>query len=482
MAEQNLKDKTVKGLGWSTVENFSRLGISFIVGIILARLLSPDEYGLIGILTIFITIFNCIVDSGFTAALIRKQNTTEQDYSTVFYVNLGISVVLAFVMYLSAGLIATFFERTELVALTQAMSIVVVINAFSIVQRVILTKKLDFKTQTKITLISSVISGIIGISMAYCGFGVWALVSQQISSQLLNTLLLWVYNRWMPSLCFNSASFKEMWSFGWKLLAVSIIDNTWKEIYQVVIGKCYTPATLGLYTRAKQFSDMCSSNLTGVIQRVTYPVLSSIQDDKTRLKQAYKRIIRCSMLITFVLMLGMASSAPSMILFIIGEKWVDCVPLLQLICISAMLYPLHALNLNMLQVQGRSDLFLKLEIIKKIIMVVPLLLGIFVGIYYMLAGSIVTGWIAYYLNARYSGPYLNYSIVEQIKDIIPSFGVAVGMAIPIYAMNYLPVNVFLLFPLQVCVGALFVLILCERTRLPEYLEIKNIVISKISKR
>ena len=485
MAEISLKDKTVKGMGWSAMENVTRLGVTFVVSIILARLLSPEEYGLIGILTIFIALFNAIVDSGFTNALIRKQDATDTDYSTVFYTNLVLSVVLAAILYLCAQPIAVFFERPELVPLTKVMSSVVVINALAIVQRARTTKAIDFKIQTKITFISSIGSGVIGIAMAYMGYGVWALAGQQISNQLFSTIFFWIYNKWIPKLIFSWVTFKEMWAFGSKLLASGLIDTAWKELYQVVIGKCYSPATLGFYTRAKQFADLCSSNLTSVVQRVSYPVLSSIQDDRERLKGAYQRVIKTTMLPTFVLMLGMAACAESMIQVLIGEQWLECVPMLQIICTYGMLYPLHALNLNMLQVQGRSDLFLKLEIIKKIIAIGPLLLGVFVDIYLMLAGSLVTSLIAYYLNAFYSGPFLNYCIKEQIKDILPSFGVAVTMAIPVFAMSFIPMNPFFLLLLQILVGATITIAICEAAKLPEYIELKGIampIINKVIKR
>lgn len=482
MAETSLKNKTVKGLGWSALDNIAKIGITFLVSIVLARILSPNEYGLIGILTIFISVTNFIVDSGFTNALIRKQNATDVDYSTIFYTNLVLSAVMSLLLYLGAGPIAEFFGRTELVALTQVMSCVVVINALSIVQKARTTKNIDFKTQTKVTLISSTIGGVIGIAMAFMNYGVWALVWQQISTQLLTTVLFWLFNRWMPRWVFSWASLKDMWSFGWKLLVSGLIDTTWKEVYQVVIGRCYSPATLGLYTRAKQFSDLCSSNLTNVVQRVSYPVLSSIQDDRERLKYAYKRVIKTTMLPTFVLMMGMAACSKSLILALIGDKWVDCVPMLQIICSFGMLYPLHAINLNMLQVQGRSDLFLKLEIIKKCIAVVPLLMGIYVGIYWMLVGSFFSSVISYYFNAYYSGPCLNYSIKEQVLDILPSFLIALFMAVPVYLMSYLPINVYLLLLLQVVTGAVITIVTCEFVNLDEYIEIKNIakpVINKI---
>ena len=478
---ESLKSKTVKGTVWSSLDAFLGQGITFLVGLVLARLLSPEEYGLIAIITIFISVFNSIVDSGFSNALIRKQDATEADFNTVFYTNLFISVMLSSALFFGAPLIADFFARPQLTPLTKAMSSVVVINAFSIVQNIRLTKNIDFKTKTKVSLIASIVSGVVGIAMAFGGFGVWSLVAQQISRQLLNSVFLWVFNKWLPRLIFSWKSFKEMFDFGWKLLVSGLINTIWTEIYQVVIGKFYQPQTLGQYTRAQQFSSIFSSNLTSIIQRVSYPVLSQLQDDKERLKSGYKRIIKITMLVSFVLMLGLAAIAKPMILVLIGDKWLPAVPFLQILCFNMMLYPLHSINLNMLQVQGRSDLFLKLEIVKKFIGVGPLCLGIFVDIYYMLIGSVFVGFFSYYLNARYSGPFLNYSIKEQVKDIIPSFLVALFMALPVYAISYLPFNPFILLPIQLLAGLLITLALCEKIGLEEYKEIKSIALNLLKR-
>jgi len=485
MAEESLKNKTVKGASWSFIDSIAGQGITFLVGLVLARLLTPEEYGLIGIITIFIAVFNSIVDSGFSNALIRKNDAKDIDYNTVFISNLVVSVMLFGVLFLCAPAISKFFDQPQLIPLLRVMGSIVIINAFAIIQRTIFVKKVDFKTQTKVSLISSIASGAVGIGMAVGGWGVWSLVGQQISRQFLNSAFLWLFSNWYPKLQFSFQSFKELFNFGWKLLVSGLIDTVWREIYQVVIGKWYAPATLGQYTRAQQFASICSSNLTTVVQRVSYPVLSSVQDDKERLKNGYKGIIKVTMLLTFTLMLGLAAVAKPMVLALIGEQWLPCVPFLQIICLQMMLYPLHSLNLNMLQVQGRSDLFLRLEIIKKIIAICPLLLGIYVNIYWMLAGSVVTGFISYYLNAYYSGPFLNYSIKEQVKDILPSFGVAITMAVPVFAMSFIPLNPFLLLPLQIVVGAVITIGICEVTKLPEYLEIKGIampIINKVIKR
>lgn len=481
MAEQSLRNKTLRGVSWSFVDSIAGQGITFLVGLILARLLTPSEYGLIGIITIFIAVFNSIVDSGFSSALIRKNDARDLDYNTVFITNLVVSIVLYLFLFLSAPAISRFFNQLQLLPLLRLMGLIVIINAFAIIQRTILVKNLDFKTQTKVSLISSISSGIIGVAMACCGCGVWSLAGQQISRQLLNSTFLWIFSNWYPKFKFSQRSFKELFSFGWKLLLSGLIDTIWREGSQIVIGKCYSPSSLGQYTRAKQFADLFSSNLTSVVQRVSYPVLSNIKDDRQRLKLAYQRVIKITMLPTFVLMLGMAACSKSMIFILLGEKWLQCVPMLQIICTYGMLYPLHALNLNMLQVQGRSDLFLKLEIIKKIIAIGPLLIGTFIGIYPMLAGTVATGVISYYLNAYYSGPFLNYSIKEQIKDILPSFGVAVAMAILVFAMSFIPLNAFILLILQIVVGAIVTILICEATKLPEYIELKGIVIPIFNK-
>lgn len=491
MSEQSLKDKTVKGVGWSAIDNVAGYAVTFVVGIILARLLSPEDYGLLGLIGIFTAICGCFINAGFGSALIRKKDATDDDYNTVFIFNLVMSIVLYGVMFLCAPLIADFFERQELIALTRVSSLGMIIGSLAMVQRTRLTKRIDFKTQTKITITAAIIRSVVGITTAFIGWGVWALVAQELTATSISTLLLWYFNRWVPKMRFSTASFKELFGFGSKLFASRIIDTIWKELYQVVIGKFYAPATLGQYTRATMFSGLLSSNLTSVIQRVSYPVLSEIQDDNARLKDGYQRIIRTTMLITFCSMLLLAAIAKPMIIVLIGEKWIQAASFLQIVCFGSMLYPLHAINLNMLNVQGRSDLFLKLEVIKKIVAIGPLLLGVFISIYWMLIGSVFTGIICYYLNAYYSGPFLNYSIREQIKDILPSFLIGLTAAM----LSYIPVLVFemysfdipwpkasfVILPIQLIIGATAILLLCEKTHRPEYLELKGIILSAINK-
>ena len=470
MAEQSLKDKTVKGTIWSGIDNVVQFGVTFVVSIVLARLLSPDDYGLIGIITIFTAVCTVIINGGFTTALIRKKDATDDDYNTAFIVNLVLSLLLYAVIFLCSPLIADFFRREELVALTQVSSLGMVVGALALVQQTRLTKRIDFKTQAKITLVASVCSGVVGIAMAVIGFGVWALVGQTLSSQMLRTVLLWFYNKWMPKFRFSKISFHELFGFGWKMMVSQILDTVWKELYQVVVGKFYTPATLGQYTRSKQFSSLFSSNLTSVIQRVTYPVLSNIQDDNERMVSAYRRIIKVTMFVTAVCMFFLGAISEPLLYCLIGPKWHEAAVYLPLICITGSTYPLHAINLNMLQVQGRSDLFLGLEVIKKIIGIAPLSVCIFYGILPMLYTGFLTTVIAYFLNSYYSGKFLGYSSWMQIKDIAPSYGLATLVALSVFFLKYLPVSYWVVLPLQIILGCAVILCVCQMTKMEEYME------------
>ena len=481
MAEQSLKDKTVKGVGWSAIDSFLGSGITFLVGIVLARLLTPSEYGLIGIVTIFITVFNAIIDSGFSSAVVRKKDASNEDYNTMFITNLVLSVVMFLVLFFGAPTIAYFFKRSELVSLTRVMGVVLIINALSITQNTVLTKRIDFKTKTKASIISAVLSGVAGIVMAFLGLGVWALVGQQITKQLTNTICLWIFNKWWPNFRFSVQSFKYMWGFGWKLLVSGLIDNVWSELYQVIVAKYYSPATLGQYSKSKEYANIFSISITSIVGRVTYPVLAEVQDDKSRLVSAYRRIIKTTMFVTAICMISMGAVAEPLIYCLIGPQWHMAATFLPLICISRSLYPLHSINLNMLKVQGRSDLFLWLEIVKKIIAIGPICLGVFVDIYWMIAGSVVTGIISFFLNSYYSGKLLGYSSWMQLKDVAPSYGLALLIALAVYFWKYLPLSYWIILPLQMVVGIVVFFIICKLTKMEEYEEVKGMVMPMLNK-
>lgn len=479
--QESLKDKTVRGVGWSFIDNIASSGITFLVGLILARLLTPEEYGVMAMIAIFIAVSNSIIDSGFSNALIRKVHINRIDYNTVFYFNIVVSIVLYISLFLASPAISVFFKEPILMEVMRIIGFILIINALSIIPRTIFVRNVNFKTQTKVSLISSISSGFVGIGMALAGMGVWSLVGQQLSRQLLNTLFLWIFCKWHPNFEFSVKSFNELFGFGSKLLLSGLINTIYKNIYYIIIGRFYSSAQLGQYTRAQQFNIIFSSNLTSVVQRVSYPVLSSMQDEPERLKQAYRKVIRVTMLVTFACMLGLAAVAKPLIVILIGEKWLMAVSFLQIICFAGVLYPLHAINLNILQVKGRSDLFLKLEILKKIIAVGPIIIGIFYGIEYMLWGSVFTSFIAYFLNSFYSADLINYPTKDQIEDILPTFGVSFVTAAVMWCLSLLDISMYILLPMQCLLGLVLSVAIYEKLKLEEYIEVRQMVISLLKR-
>jgi teichuronic acid exporter len=478
----SIKEKTLKGLGWSFADNILSSGITFIVGLVLARILSPAEFGILGMIAVFIAISNSIIDSGFSTALIRKNDATNTDFNTVFYFNLLIGFTLFAVLYLCAPAISRFFKEPVLIPITRVMGLALIINSFSIIQRTILTKRVDFKTQTKISVIASLSSGVVGVGMALRGLGVWSLVGQQLTRQLLNSILLWTFSNWRPKREFSGESFRGLFGFGSKMLISGLLGTIYTNVYYLVIGKYYRAEQLGQYTRAEHFSTLFSSNLTGIIQRVSFPVLSDIQDNNDILKQAYRRMIRTTMFVSFICMLGLAAVAKPLVVVLIGTKWLTAGSYLQIVCLAGMLYPLHAMNLNILKVKGRSDIFLNLEIIKKIIAIIPIFLGVFIGIEVMLWGSVVVSFFSYFLNAHYSGRLINYSVKDQIKDIAPSFLISFFMAAIVYLEGFV-FSMPLMFQLilQVFTGIFIIVTICEIGRFEDYLYIKKIIIKGTDK-
>ena len=479
----SLKQKTISGLSWSFIERIVSQGSKFIVGIILARLLLPKEFGLIGMLVIFTDLANAFIDSGFSQALIRKINCSDKDYSTVFYFNLAVGVVIYFILFFNAGFIAAFFNEPQLIKILRILGLSIIINSFGLIQSTILIKEINFKLQSKITLISATGSGLISIILAIMGFGVWALVWRFILLNFITTILLWIWNKWQPKILFSLSSFREMFTFGSKLLVSGLLDTLYNNIYYVVIGKFFSAAELGFYTRANSFSTLPSSNLDAIIQRVSYPVLSEMQDDEKRLKANYKKLIINTMFITFILMFFLAATAKSVILTLIGPKWTPSIILLQLLCFVMLLYPLHSLNLNILKVKGRSDLFLKLEIIKKILAIPIIFVGIYYGINAMIIGMIIFSFIAYILNSHWSGRLINYSVKEQVLDILPSFILTVFMGTIVFIIGInLTLKPILTLLIQAIAGMLIVFGLSEIFKFKPYVEIKEIIFTNFLKK
>jgi len=415
---KNLKQQFTKGILWSAIERFSAQGIQFILGIILARILLPKDYGLIGMLTIFLAVSITFVDSGFAAALVQKKDRDEKDYSTVFYFNILVALVFYLALFFTAPLIANFYNQPLLVSLTRVIGLTVVVNSFAVVQRAKFTINIDFKTQTKASIFSTIISGTTGVYLAYKGYGVWSLVVQALIKSILNVTILWYYSKWLPLEGFHIDRFKRLFSFGSKLLVTGLINTVYNNIYLIIIGKVFSADNLGFYTRAKQLSDFPSSNITGILQSVTFPILSKIQDDEDRLKHTYKKIIKMSALIIFPLMIALAALASPFIRFVLTEKWINIVWMLQLLCFAGMWYPIHALNLNILAVKGRSDLCLRLEIIKKIIITIVLIITIPMGLEAMIIGQIVTSYISLIINTYYTKQIIDYGFLEQMSDLL----------------------------------------------------------------
>ncbi len=413
-----LKNKTKSGFLWSFIERFSVQGIQFLIMIFMARLLMPEDYGIIGMLAIFLAIAQSLVDSGFSQALIRKQNRTEVDNSTVFYFNIVVALFLYGICFLVAPFVAEFYKIPVLCPVMRVISISFVINSLVVVQRALFTSAVNFKTQAKASLVAVVISGSAGITLAYKGFGVWSLVCQQLANLSINAILLWFMSNWRPRFVYSWQSFKELFSFGSKLLLSGLLDTTYTNIRPLIIGKVFSAADLGFYTRAQHFAQFPSSNVTSILQRVTYPVLCQI-DDEERLASVYRKFLRSSAFVIFPLMMGLAALSKPFIEVVIGAKWAFSAELLIIICFSLMWYPIHAINLNLLQVKGRSDLFLKLEIIKKIIGIVMLVVTVPLGLKAMCYGAILTSYISLAVNTYYTGKLIKVGFFMQMKDLLP---------------------------------------------------------------
>ena len=475
MAE-SLKNKTVKGTIWSTLERFSVQGIQFIVMIIMARILTPADYGLVGMLAIFIAVSQSLIDSGFSQALIRKQDRSEIDNSTVFYFNIGVGLILYLILFLSAPLIADFYNEPQLIPITRIIGLSLVFNSLAVVQRALLTIKLDFKTQAKASFVGALISGTIGITMAYTGFGVWAIVWQQISNLVTVTVLLWILSHWKPVWAYSWKSFCELFGFGSKLLASGLLNTIFNNLYLIVIGKFFKATDLGYYTRAHQFTDFASSNITGIFQRVTYPVLCTIQNDNQRLSDVYRRLLKTSAFIIFPLMMGLAAVAKPMVISFLTEKWLFSAVLIQILCFSQMWYPVHSINLNLLQVKGRSDLFLKLEIIKKIISVIVLCVTLPLGLIPLCIGSIFSSLIALIINTHYTGKLIHLGFFRQMKDLLPTLLLSLAVGGSVYiTVTYIPLNSWIALSVGVIEGILMYAGLAKILRFSEFNELLSII-------
>lgn len=475
-----LKEQAISGVYWNAIGKFTSYGIEFIIGIILARLLTPKEFGLIGTIMVLIVVSQVFINSGFSQAIIRKQKCTQKDYSTVFFFNLAVGVLLFCVLLITAGPISSFFNNPELKPLIKVLGIGLIISSLSLIQSSKLTKQIDFKLQTKISVIASIFSGIIAITMAYTGFGVWSLIAKSLMQQGINSILLWYWNKWKPDLVFSIESFKELFGFGSKLLLSGLIGTLLKNINYIVIAKYFTPQDLGYFTRAEMFQKLPSENISSIITSVGYPVLASIQEDKLRMKEVFRKMFVNTFFIITILMAGMASTAKALILTFVGEQWIPSVILLQMLCFYGIILPLASMNVSILSVVGRSDLYLKLQLYVQLLAIPNIFLGIFYGIKALIIGIILIELFGYVIFNRESNKILNYPIKEQLQDIMPGLLLALSMAIIVLLIGYLTAfSPIITLTIQVLVGMIVVVFAGEILKLDEYIFLKSTFFGKI---
>lgn len=469
----NLRGKTLKGLFWNLVERVGNQIISFVPTIFLARLLAPEQFGLIGMLSLFIAVATAFLDSGFGVALIQKKDATYVDECSMFYFNLVIGGVLTLALFLAAPLVADFYNQPILVGLTRALSFGILIKAFDLIQTTRLTRSLDFKTQLKATLLGTGVSGVIGISAAYLGLGVWSLVAQVIANDLISTAALWMMCPWRPALLFSVESLKGMFSFGSRMLSSSLIGTFFDNLHQVFIGKFFAAASLGYYTRAASMRGIVIDTTSSTLGRVMFPALASIQDDLPRLKRAYRRSMMLATMIHFPLMIGLIVVANPLINLLFSARWRDSVVFFQLMCVAGIIYPLHVINLDILKVKGRSDLFFQLELIKRSLAIVTLFITYRWGISAILTGQIVIALIAYILNSYYSEKLIDYPVKAQVVDVLPSLLIALLMGGGMYLAGIAMQSAgdFVLLVVQTGIGAILYFLLSLISRSEPLLEL-----------
>lgn len=448
MTEESLKEKTKKGLFWQFFGQFSIYGMQFIIGIILARILSPTDYGTIALPTVFMTLAQIFVDSGFTQALIRKKDLSESDLSTSFYYSFCVGLFMYLCLFLAAPYIADLYEKPILTKLLRITAITFFWTPLNTPQNVILKKKLDFKTPARISIINQIVSGILGISAAYAGFGMWALVIMSLTSSVLLFVQTWIAVKWLPSKKFSKDSFKYLWNYGNKIIGVNLLNALCSNLFPLLIGKFYSIREIGIYKKASGYASLPSSNLTGVLNNVTFPVLSKIQDDKEKFAYIYRRMIRVSSFLVFPLMMLLCALAEPLIVCLITDKWIDCVVILQIMCFTYMFQPVHSMNVNLLLIVGRTDLSLKINIIGNIISIVLILIAVRYSLVVLCIVDFFITMITLVINTYYTGKIIKVGYIRQVKDLLPSFVMSIMMMIiVVIVINFIESKV-----LQILVG------------------------------
>lgn len=448
------KSNIVSSLLWKLSERTGTQGIQFLVQIILARLLSPEEFGVIAIVMVFILLANVFVQSGFNTALIQKKDTDEVDYSSVLYLSIGVAMVSYIIIFFASPFIADFYEQQILTKTLRVLSITLFIGAFSSIQNAFVAKQMLFKELFVSSMGAVTISGFIGIITAYSGLGVWALVAQQLSYQLALTIILWFTVKWRPHLLFSFSRVKKLFSYGSKLLVSALIDTIYRDLTTLIIGRIYSPSILGFYNRGQQFPQLIVANINGSIQSVMLPALSAHQENRKRVKEMMRRAIVSSSFLIFPMMIGMAVVAEPLVRIILTDKWLPAVPFLQIACLTYSLWPIHTANLQAINAMGRSDIYLKLEVIKKIVGIIILVISLPLGVYAIALGVAFSGIVSTFINAYPNKQLLHYSYKEQVIDIMPSLLISIVMGGIVYLFNFLSFSAWQILVLQVFSGGI----------------------------
>jgi teichuronic acid exporter len=467
----SLRSKALHAVSWTFLEAVGVRGTQFIVGIVLARLLLPEQFGLIGMLTVFMAVAQSLLDSGFGAALIQKRDVARVDACSIFYFNIIVGIAAAGLLCLAAPWIAAFYHQPILTPLTRAMSAVIVVNSFALVQNTILTKELNFRAMTKVSLIGSTLSGIGGIAAAVAGCGVWSLVIQQVSSAFLHTLLLWLVSPWRPAWIFSRKSLQGMFGFGSRVMASGLLSTIFANIYWLIIGKLFSAADLGYFTRAQKMQELPTLTLSWMVGRVTFPVFSSIQDDRVRVKRGLRKVLTSLAFVSFPITIGILVTARPLVIVLLTEKWAPCVPYLRLLCLAGLLFPMNWFNMNVLYAIGRSDLCFRLEVIKKTLIVISIAILWRWGIEALIWGQVVVSILSYAFNSYYNGILIGYPVWEQVRDLVPYMMPTAVMGLGVYLMGQVPwPSDLLLLLMQMLTGVALCLGISRLLRLPEFLE------------
>ncbi len=419
--DNSLKKKVISGIIWNGIGFFLNYGLNLIFQIILARLLLPKDFGLIGMISIFISLSMIFIESGFSSALIQKKNPTQLDYSSVFYFNIIIGIALYFILFFTAPYIAYFFLEPKLISILRWFGLTLILSSFIVVHTAIVNKNMNYKLITKINVISSVISGVFGITLAFLDFGVYSLVYKMVLFGAINFVLFILLSKWKPSFIFSSKSIKSLFKFSSNLLLSSIIHSIYLNINNLLIGKFYSSIQLGYYTQGKKLQEIPAIQLSEVVAKVMFPAFSTIQDDNEKIKSIYKRVILSVIWIIFPMVIYLATMSNEIIIIFFTEKWLPAVPYLQILCIGNMLYPIHYISMNLSKSKGFSNVFLKIEIVKKIIGFSAIVIAIPHGVVALVFAEMITSWLVLYFNLSWNGKLINYSFREQIKDYFPTF-------------------------------------------------------------